>query len=99
MQLFVAIGDAGSLSAAARTLKVPLPTVSRKLALLEEHLGVRLVVRTTRKFVLTDTGPTYLESCRRLLADIEDAERTAAGEYEATKEIVRATWRESVCKE
>jgi len=85
MRLFVAIGDAGSLSAAARQLKVPLPTVSRKLALLEEHLGVRLVVRTTRKFVLTDPGRTYLESCRRLLAEIEDAERMAAGEYDAPR--------------
>jgi DNA-binding transcriptional LysR family regulator len=85
MQLFVAIGDAGSLSAAARRLKVPLPTVSRKLARLEQHLGVRLVVRTTRKFVLTDAGRTYLESCRRLLTEIEDAERMAAGEYDAPK--------------
>jgi DNA-binding transcriptional LysR family regulator len=85
MRLFVAVGDAGSLSAAARRLKVPLPTVSRKLALLEQHLGVRLVVRTTRKFVLTDPGRTYLESCRRLLAEVEDAERMAAGEYEAPK--------------
>lgn len=85
MRLYVAIGDAGSLSAAARSLKVPLPTVSRKLALLEEHLGVRLVVRTTRKFVLTDAGRAYLDSCRRLLAEIEDAERMAAGEYEAPK--------------
>jgi DNA-binding transcriptional LysR family regulator len=85
MRLFVAIGDAGSLSAAARRLKVPLPTVSRKLAQLEEHLGVRLVVRTTRKFVLTDPGRTYLDSCRRLLGEIEDAERMAAGEYDAPK--------------
>jgi DNA-binding transcriptional LysR family regulator len=85
MRLFVAVGDAGSLSAAARRLKVPLPTVSRKLAMLEEHLGVRLVVRTTRKFALTDPGRTYLESCRRLLAEIEDAERMAAGEYDAPK--------------
>jgi DNA-binding transcriptional LysR family regulator len=85
MRLFVAIGDAGSLSAAARKLKVPLPTVSRKLALLEEHLGVRLVVRTTRKFVLTEPGRTYLQSCRRLLGEIEDAERMASGEYEAPK--------------
>ena len=85
MRLFVAVGDAGSLSAAARTLKIPLPTVSRKLALLEEHLGVRLVVRTTRKFVLTDPGRTYRESCRRLLNEVEDAERMAAGEYEAPR--------------
>jgi DNA-binding transcriptional LysR family regulator len=85
MRLFVAIGDAGSLSAVARKLKVPLPTVSRKLAQLEEHLGVRLIVRTTRKFVLTDPGRTYLDSCRRLLGEIEDAERMAAGEYDAPK--------------
>lgn len=85
MRLYVAISDAGSLSAAARTLKIPLPTVSRKLALLEKHLGVRLVVRTTRKLVLTDPGRTYLDSCRRLLAEIEDAERMAAGEYDAPK--------------
>jgi DNA-binding transcriptional LysR family regulator len=85
MRLFVAVGDAGSLSAAGRLLKVPLPTVSRKLAQLEEHLGVRLVVRTTRKFVLTEPGRTYLESCRRLLGEIETAERLAAGEYEAPR--------------
>jgi len=85
MRLFVAIGDAGSLSAAARKLKVPLPTVSRKLAQLEEHLGVRLIVRTTRKFVLTEPGRTYLDSCRRLLGEIEEAERMAAGEYDAPK--------------
>jgi DNA-binding transcriptional LysR family regulator len=85
MRLFVAVGDAGSLSAAARALKVPLPTVSRKLAQLEEHLGVRLVVRTTRKFALTEPGRTYLESCRRLLGEIETAERTAGGEYEAPR--------------
>jgi DNA-binding transcriptional LysR family regulator len=85
MRLFVAVADGGSLSAAARALKVPLPTISRKLALLEEHLGIRLVVRTTRKFVLTEPGRTYLESCRRLLAEIEEAERMAAGEYEAPR--------------
>ncbi|HEY3147329.1 MAG TPA: LysR family transcriptional regulator, partial [Dongiaceae bacterium] len=85
MRLFVAVGDAGSLSAAARALKVPLPTVSRKLAQLEEHLGVRLVVRTTRKFALTEPGRIYLESCRRLLGEIETAERTAGGEYEAPR--------------
>ena len=85
MRVFVAVAEAGSLSAAARRLKVPLPTVSRKLGQLEEHLGVSLIVRTTRKFVLTEPGRTYLESCRRLLGEIEDAERLAAGEYEAPK--------------
>jgi len=91
MRLFVAVGDAGSLSAAARALKVPLPTVSRKLAQLEEHLGVRLVVRTTRKFVLTEPGRTYLESCRRLMGEIETAERMAAGEYATPKGRLHVT--------
>lgn len=85
MRVFVAVADAGSLSAAARKLKVPLPTVSRKLAQLEQHLGVSLVVRTTRKFVLTEPGRGYLDSCRRLLGEIENAERMAAGEYGAPK--------------
>jgi DNA-binding transcriptional LysR family regulator len=91
MRVFVAVADAGSLSAAARALKVPLPTVSRKLAQLEEHLGVGLIVRTTRKFVLTEPGRTYLDSCRRLLGEIETAERMAAGEYATPKGRLHVT--------
>src|SRR6185295_11179820 len=91
MRVFVAVADAGSLSAAARALKVPLPTVSRKLAQLEEHLGVSLIVRTTRKFVLTEPGRTYLDSCRRLLGEVETAERMAAGEYETPKGRLHVT--------
>jgi DNA-binding transcriptional LysR family regulator len=82
MRLFVAVADAGSLSGAARALKVPLPTVSRKLAHLEQHLGARLIVRTTRKLALTEAGRTYLDACRRLLGEVEEAERMAAGEYD-----------------
>lgn len=85
MQVFAVIGEAGSLSAAARRLRVPLPTVSRKLAQLEEHLGVRLVTRTTRRFALTEPGRRYLESCRRLLGEIDEAERAAAGEFESPR--------------
>jgi DNA-binding transcriptional LysR family regulator len=91
MRVFVAVADAGSLSAAARALKVPLPTVSRKLAQLEEHLGVGLIVRTTRKFVLTEPGRIYLDSCRRLLGEIETAERMAAGEYATPKGRLHVT--------
>lgn len=85
MRLFASVGEAGSLSAAARRLRVPLPTLSRKLAQLEAHLGVRLVTRTTRRFALTEPGARYLESCRRLLAEVDEAERMAAGEYEAPR--------------
>ena len=91
MELFAAIGEAGSLSAAARRLRVPLPTVSRKLAQLERHLGVRLLTRTTRRFALTEPGQRYLESCRRLLAEIDEAERATAGEYETPRGRLNVT--------
>jgi DNA-binding transcriptional LysR family regulator len=85
MRLFVATADAGSLSGAARRLKVPLPTISRKLAMLEQHLGAQLVTRTTRRFVLTEPGRRYLDSCRRILAEIDEAEQIAAGEHEVPR--------------
>ena len=85
MHLFTQVGEAGSLTAAAKRLRIPLPTLSRKLAQLEVHLGVRLVTRTTRRFALTEPGRRYLDSCRRLLAEIDEAERVAAGEYEAPR--------------
>lgn len=81
MEVLVATVDAGSFSAAGRKLSVPLPTVSRKIADLEAHLGVRLLVRTTRKLTPTKAGAAYLESCRRLLGDVEETERAVKGEY------------------
>ena len=74
MQAAVAIADAGSLTAAAQTLDVSLPAVVRTLAMLEQHLGVRLFNRTTRRVSLTEEGRAYLEDCRRLLAAIADSE-------------------------
>lgn len=81
MGLFVAIADAGSLAGAGRRLRQPLQTVSRKLQALEDHLGVRLLTRTTRRQSLTEEGRDYLEACRRVLADIEEAERRVAGRH------------------
>jgi DNA-binding transcriptional LysR family regulator len=85
MGLFVAIADAGSLAAAGRRLRQPLQTVSRKLQALEDHLGVRLLTRTTRRLALTEEGRDYLEACRRVLADVEDAERRVAGKHAEPK--------------
>ena len=85
MGLFVAIADAGSLAAAGRRLRLPLQTVSRKLQALEDHLGVRLLTRTTRRLALTEEGRDYLDACRRVLADIEDAERRVAGRHAEPK--------------
>ncbi|MBX9945582.1 MAG: LysR family transcriptional regulator [Reyranella sp.] len=77
--------DAGSLSAAGRRLGIPLPTVSRKVSDLEKHLGTRLLNRSNRRLTLTDSGRSYVAACKRILEDVAEAERTAAGEYSAPK--------------
>ena len=74
MRSFVTIVDRGSLTAAAGELDRSLPTMVRTLAALEESLGTRLLRRTTRRMSLTAEGRIYLERCRRILGDIEDAE-------------------------
>jgi DNA-binding transcriptional LysR family regulator len=81
MRVFTAVADAGSLSAAGRRLNIPLATVSRQLASLEEQLGMRLLTRTTRQLSLTEPGRQYLESCRRILAELEAAELALAGQH------------------
>src|SRR5471032_3050145 len=85
MAILIAVVDAGSLSAAARRLDMPLATVSRKVAELEAHLKTRLLHRTTRQLSLTEAGSAYVASCRRILEEIGEAERTATGEYAAPK--------------
>jgi DNA-binding transcriptional LysR family regulator len=85
MQLFLAVVEEGSLSAAARSLGVPLTTVSRTLSGLEKGLGARLLTRTTRRSELTEAGSRYVTACRRILDSVEEAEREVAGEYVAPK--------------
>ncbi|TFW29293.1 LysR family transcriptional regulator [Duganella callida] len=85
MSILVAVVDAGSLSAAARKLEMPLATVSRKLGELESHLNTRLLLRTTRQLSLTEAGASYVGACRRILEEIGEAERTATGEYAMPK--------------
>ncbi|MNU73843.1 HTH-type transcriptional regulator DmlR [compost metagenome] len=85
MSILIAVVDAGSLSAAARRLGMPLTTVSRKVAELEAHLHTRLLHRTTRQLSLTEAGDSYVAACRRILEDIGEAERAATGEYASPK--------------
>jgi len=85
MAILVSVADAGSLSAAARHLDMPLATVSRKVGELESHLKTRLFHRTTRKLSLTEAGAAYVAACRRILEDISEAERAATGEYAAPR--------------
>jgi DNA-binding transcriptional LysR family regulator len=81
MSILIKVVEAGSLSAAARRLDIPLPTVSRKVGELEAYLKTRLLNRTTRQLSLTEAGAAYVASCRRILEEVGEAERAATGEY------------------
>lgn len=85
MAMFVAVAEAGGFSAASRKLAKPLATVSRKVSELEEQLGIALLARSTRHVTLTDSGRQYYEACRRILNDVAEAEREAAGEQSAAR--------------
>jgi len=85
MATLLAAVETGSLSAASRKLGMPLATVSRKVSELEAHLRTRLLHRTSRRLSLTDAGEAYVAACKRILEDIGEAERAAAGEYRAPR--------------
>ena len=85
MSVLVTVAEAGSLSAAARQLDTPLTTVSRKISVLEGHLKTQLLTRSSRRISLTDAGKSYVAACKRILEDVGEAERIAAGEYTAPK--------------
>lgn len=85
MSMLLEVVDRGNLSAASRSLKVPLPTLSRKITDLETLLGTKLLTRTTRKIALTDAGTTYVDAARRILEQVEGAERQASGEFAIPK--------------
>ena len=83
MSILATVAEAGSLSAAARRLGTPLATVSRKVSELERHLKTRLLNRSSRKLTMTEAGRSYVAACKRILEDVSEAERAAAGEYTA----------------
>ena len=75
---FVSVATRGSLTAAARAEGVAPAIMGRRLDALEEHLGVKLLVRTTRRISLTHEGAAFLEDCQRLLADVANAEASVS---------------------
>ena len=79
MAVFVRVAESGSLSRAARELKLSQPSVSRIVGTLEARLGTRLLLRTTRSLSLTEAGTLYLERAKSLLAEMEEAEQAARG--------------------
>lgn len=80
IEVFIAVAEAGSFAAAARRLHLSPPAVTRAIAALEDRLGARMFQRTTRNVTITDIGARFLEVARRVLSDLETAEREAMGE-------------------
>ena len=78
IETFVAVVQRGSLTAAAKAEGVAPAIVGRRLDALEEQLGVRLMVRTTRRITLTHEGSAYLEDCQRILIDLANAEASVS---------------------
>lgn len=81
MQVFVAVAQAQGFSAAARHLGMSAASVTRAVAALEKRIGTPLLTRTTRSVHLSEAGQRYLEDCRRILAEVQEAEDSAAGSH------------------
>ncbi|SEO64561.1 MULTISPECIES: LysR family transcriptional regulator [unclassified Pseudomonas] len=81
MQVFVAVAQDSGFSAAARRLGLSAASVTRAVAALEQRIGTPLLVRTTRNVYLSEAGQRFLEDCRRILADLQEAEDSAVGSH------------------
>lgn len=89
MRAFREVAAHGSFAAAARSLSVTTAWVSKLVAQLEEHLGARLLVRTTRRLALTEAGRLYLERCERVLGDLQEAESVVSDLHKAPRGKLR----------
>jgi DNA-binding transcriptional LysR family regulator len=99
MQAFVRVVEAGSFVAAAERLGFSTSSLSRQVAELEHHLGVRLLNRTTRRLSLTETGQSYYERCVALLADVQEAEAIAGQTAASPRGTVRLTCSHSIAEQ
>lgn len=91
MAMLVKAVDEGSISSGAKALGMPVATVSRRISELEADLNAELVVRSPRGLALTDTGVAYVAACRRILEEVEEIERSAAGEFAEPKGTLTLT--------
>lgn len=89
MHLFVRVAELSSFSAVAQQLGMARSVVTRQIAALESHLGVKLMARSTRKLTLTSAGAAYLEKCRVILNLVEVAETGLAEERQTPRGIIR----------
>lgn len=91
MMVFVAVAEEAGFAPAARKLNMSPPAVTRAISELETHLGARLLHRTTRSTKLTEAGERYLNDCRRIIAEVDEAERHAAGIHATPKGEISIT--------
>ncbi len=89
MRVYVRVAEARSFSAVARELGTTQPAVSRQVAALEEHLGARLIQRTTRSLTLTEDGRDLLHHARRVLDVVEEAESAVGRRHSMPGGLVR----------
>lgn len=89
MTVFARVAEEGSFSGAARVLGLSKSSVSKQLAQLEDHLGARLINRTTRRLALTEAGAAYWERCRRILDDLEEANAAVSALQGAPRGLLR----------
>jgi DNA-binding transcriptional LysR family regulator len=85
IQVFVAVVDCESFAGAARKLAISPPAVTRAVNELEGHLGLRLLTRTTRSVRVTDVGERYAQDCRRILAELTEADESVSGMHSAPR--------------
>ncbi|GLQ36000.1 LysR family transcriptional regulator [Amylibacter marinus] len=91
LEVFVAVSEAQSFAAGARSVGLSAPSATRGINALEARLGVRLFTRTTRQVRLTDIGATYLKDARTILAQLQAADAAAAGAAIIPKGRLRIT--------
>lgn len=91
MRVLVRIADTGGFAETARQLHLSPPAVTRAVAALEDLIGARLLIRTTRSVKLTGAGQRYVEDCRRILIAIEEAEASAAGSFASPTGLLTVT--------
>lgn len=89
LEIFVEVVEQGSFTQAAENLGVSKSFVSKQISSLEDHLGVRLLNRTTRKIAVTDAGSAFFERARQILDDIDEAERSVMQLNTAPRGVLR----------
>ncbi len=91
LRAFVAVADQRGFAAAARRIGVSAPAITRAIIALEKRLGVVLMLRTTRSVKLSEAGERFLHDCRRILADLDEAEAAAAGVQSEARGLLTVT--------